>query len=111
MKKCLHALVVLTACSASEEAKIRIAVRTDCQYRETGRQEYGVAKTYLLYNPNGSIDKELEVRNFVGAASPEYICSDDFAVKQSCSERTMREISEKHGGMETFCVRGEEFEL
>ena len=93
--------IVLAACS---ESNLRIIVRTDCKYEKVAEQEYDVVKTYALYNTDGTKSGEWKYRGFVGAASHEYICFDDFPMEAGCPEKTIKKISDMHGGAEAYCI-------
>jgi hypothetical protein len=106
MKKLFLVLpIVLAACSKSN---LRIAVRTDCKYEKVAEQEYGVVKVYALYNMNGTKEGEWKERGFVGAASHEYICFDDFAIEAGCPRIAVKGISGMHGGVKAYCIANPE---
>jgi hypothetical protein len=92
--------LILAACSRNAP---RVAVRTDCRYEEVAAREYDVVKKYALYYVDGTMDGEWDERSFVGAASREYVCFDDFAVRDGCPESVMKKASGLHGGAAAYC--------
>ena len=104
MKKILLILPIILAGCSKSESDLRIAVRTDCKYEKVAEQEYSVAKAYVLYNTDGTKDRDWEYRGFVGAASHEYICFDDFAIGQGCPESIMKKVSDMHEGGNVYCT-------